>query len=249
MRRRCVLAVAVAMLVLGVRGARAADWATRDYVAAGVPDLGRRWSTADIREAVDAITRAAARHPERLPRYRHASSGAVFAKLLKPPPEDRTVAVDAQVAAHFERYRALADAGNLYGAVAQRAMPREWIELYGVVLHEAAAIEQLSGPFIAALAPGDDRLPARRAMVAKLRDGTGNMLMLQLAVAIGDNVAVAERIAALHNLTEVAPTMLAVIEPRFAHALRKDVTTLAGATSGELHDAAVRLQRAIARTP
>jgi hypothetical protein len=253
MRRRgtlaLALALAVAMLVLGARGARGAGWGTSDYVAAGVPDLARPWSTAEIRKAVDAITRASAGHPERLPRHRSASSGAVFAKLLELPPQDRTASVDAQVVAHFERYRALADAGDLYGAVARQAMPREWIELYGAVLHEAVALEQLSGPFIAALAPGDSRLPERRAMVAKLHASTGKMLMLQLVVAIGDNVAVAERIAALHNLTDTAPAMLAVIEPRFAHALRNDVKTLAGATRGDLHDAAVRLQRAIAGAP
>src|SRR4029079_12996938 len=73
---RCTLAAAsaVALLVLGARDARAADWGTRDYIAAGVPDLGRPWSNADLRKAVDAIIRAAAGHPERLPRYRRASS-------------------------------------------------------------------------------------------------------------------------------------------------------------------------------
>jgi len=38
--------------------------------------------------------------------------------------------------------------------------------------------------------------------------------MLQLVVAIGDNVAVSERVAALRNLTEAAPTTLPVISPR-----------------------------------
>jgi hypothetical protein len=171
--------------------------------------------------------------------------------LKPPPPRPRrplipsAAAVDAQVVAHFERYRALADAGDLYGAIARRSMPREWIELYGVVLSEAAALERLPQPFIAALAPGDPRLPDRRAMIAKLREGTGKMLMLHLVVAIGDNVAVGERIAALRNLTQAAPTMLPVISPRIARAIRKDVTRLAGVTRGELHDAVVRLQRAI----
>lgn len=243
------MCVVVVMLAFGAREARAADWATRDYAAAGVPDLGRRWSTADLRKAVDAIARAAVGHPERLPRYRNARSGAVFAKLLEPPLVEQTTAIDAQVVKHFERYRALVDAGELYGAIAQRSMPREWIELTGVVLLEAAALEQLSGPFIAALTPSDDRLPARRAMLAKLHQGTGNMFLLQLVVAVDDNTAVAERIAALRNLTDAAPPMLAVIPPKVAHTLRKDATTLAGASRGELHDAAVRLQRAIAVTP
>jgi hypothetical protein len=249
MRRRCVIAVVISLLVIGARSAHAAGWSTRDYIAAGVPDLTRPWSTKDLRNAVDAITRAAAGHAERLPRYHSPSSGAVFAKLMEPPKEEVAAEVDAQVAAHFERYRALVDAGSLYSAIARQSMPREWIELTGVVLHEAVALEQLSGPFIAALPPGDDRLAGRRAMVAKLHDGTGKMLMLHLVVAIGDNVAVAERIAALDNLTQSAPPMLAVIAPRAAAALRNDVTRLAAETSGELHDAAVRLQRAMARAP
>lgn len=246
MRRLCIIAIALA---LGSGAARAGDWGTRDYVAAGVPDLGQPWSTADLRKAVDAITRAVAGHPERLPRYHSPSSGAVFAKLLEPTPLDRTATVDAQVTAHFERYRPLVDASTWYRAIAKKSMPHEWLELTNIILHEAVAMEQLSGPFLAALAPGDSRLPDRRAMVAKLRDGTGLMLMMQLVVAIGDNVAVPERIAALHNLTETAPTMLPVIPAKFAHVLRGDVPKLAGATTGALHDAAVRLQRAIATAP
>jgi hypothetical protein len=245
LRRGCAVAVTVAILLLG-GGARAAAWGSKEYAAAGVPDLRRRWSTADLRTAVDALTRAVAGHPERLPRAHDPSSGPVFAKLLDPPPLDPAAAIDAQVLAHFERYRALVDAGALYGAIAQRAMPPEWVALQGIVLHEAAELERRSAPFLAALPPGDDREPDRRAMIAKLRDGTGRMLMLQLVVAIDDKLAAEVRIAALQNLTESAPTMLPVIAPRVAHALRKDVTTLAGATRGDVHEAALRLQRAIA---
>src|ERR1043166_3051202 len=172
--RRCsVVAVVVALgLGLGAGAARADGWGAREYAAAGVPDLGRKWSTAEIRTAVDAIKRAVAGHPERLPRAGDAHSGAVFAKLLEPPPAvDPSAAVDDQVAAHFERYRALADAGDLYGAVAQRSMPPEWVALYGVVLHEAAELAKLWKPFVAALPPGDDRLPHRRALVTKLHEG------------------------------------------------------------------------------
>lgn len=249
--RRCAVAIVVGMLGLGLGagGARAAGWATRDYVAAGVPDLGRAWSTADIRKAVDAISRAVAGHPERLPRKGDPRSGAVFAKLLEAPAFDRTAAVDDQVTAHFERYRALADAGDLYKAVAVKSMPPEWVAYYGVVLHEATELEKLSAAYIAALKPGDDRLPHRRALVAKLHDGTGTMLLMQLVVAIGDNVAVPERVGALRNLTDAAPAMLPVIPPRFAKVLRNDVTTLVGATHGEVHDAAVRLQKALAAVP
>jgi hypothetical protein len=52
-----------------------------------------------------------------------------------------------------------------------------------------------------------------------------------LVVAIGDNVAVAERIAALHNLTEAAPTMLAVIEPRYAARTGSGTRAIGGARS------------------
>jgi hypothetical protein len=43
--------------------------------------------------------------------------------------------------------------------------------------------------------------------------------------------------------------MLPVIPARFAGVLRRDVTRLADATKGDLHEAAVQLQRAIAATP
>lgn len=244
-RRRCACAILLAVLFLG-GAAHAAPWASRDYVAAGVPALHQPWSTAELRRAVEALTRAVAGHPERIPRAHDAASGAVFAKLLEPIPVDPRASVDAQVLAHFERYRALVDAGALYGAVAQRSMPPEWLALQGIVLRETVELERLSGPFLAALPPGDDRLPARRDMIAKLHDGTGRALMLQLVVAVGDNVAVAERLAALDNLSAVAPALLPTVSPRVARAIRKDVTTLAGRTQGDLRDAALRLQAAIA---
>src|SRR4051812_33985372 len=49
-RRRGVVAVVIALgLGLGAGGADAGGWGTREYAAAGVPDLGRPWSAADIR--------------------------------------------------------------------------------------------------------------------------------------------------------------------------------------------------------
>src|SRR4051794_24919887 len=129
MMRTCLLVV---LLACGPRGAPPEAWGTADYVAAGVPDPGHAWSSAELTKASAAIAAAAADHDDRLPRFRGARSGAVFARLLEAPADDATRPVAPRLGEHLARYEALNQVQKPY--VHGLATPtREQVELAGAL--------------------------------------------------------------------------------------------------------------------
>jgi hypothetical protein len=241
---RWIWVVAV-VLACGSHDARAEAWGTSDYVAAGVPDPAGAWSSAKLKTAVDAIDQAAAGHPERLPRYRGAKSGAVFAKLLDRPRDDFSAPVTARLGMHLERFEAFNKASKLY-ANGLGPPPREQIELFSALLHEAVAIGDLSGPFLATFSRDDPSLPTRRQGLVTFREGVGGMLLGSVMVADNQQVPDADRLVVFGYLADTAPALLPPLPAKVQESVRTYIDKLAAATKGDLHDAAVRVQRAIA---
>lgn len=236
--------VVVLLLVYPSHDAHAEAWGTKDYVAAGVPDPGQAWSGAELGKAADAIATAAAGHAERLPRYRDAASGAVFARLVEPSRADPAASLQARIGAHLERWLALNRLVPLY-ANGLGPPPREQIELFAAAIREAAAVAPLTAPFLASFPPDDPSLPTRRHGLAKFDEGVGGMLLGSVMIADNQQVPDADRLFVLRYLAETAPVML----PRLPAARQKEIRTylakLTAALTGDLHDAAVRVQRAI----
>src|SRR5262245_5854529 len=56
-------------------------WDTNDYAAAGI-GIDKPWGVAELGTAALRLEQVAKDHRERLPRFRGAKSGAVFAKLV-----------------------------------------------------------------------------------------------------------------------------------------------------------------------
>jgi len=241
MRWFCLVAV---LLAYGFHDARADAWGTSDYVAAGVPDPAGAWSSAELKKAVDAIAQAAADHPERLPRYRGAKSGAVFAKLLEAPRDDFAAPITTRLGAHLERFEAVNRASKLY-ANGLGAPPREQIELFSALLHEAVEIGALSGPFLATFSRDDPSLPVRRKGLITFREGVGGMLLGSAMIADNRQVPDADRLVVLGYLADTAPALLPPLPIAAQDSIRAYIDKLVVATKGDLHDAAVRLQRAI----
>lgn len=243
------LGIVTVVLVLTARPASAEEWATRDYVAAGVPDPGRPWSTAELQQAVDAIARAAADHPERLPRHRGASSGPVFARLVEERTDDKTAPIGARFAAHTERVGALTQAFKLYGDGVSRPPVREQFELMHAMLREAMVIGALSDPFLATFRADDPSLPTRRDGLAKLGLGVGGMLLGSILMSADRRVPLADRLVLLRYISDAAPSLFPKVPATFQESIRTTLAKLVEGTTGELHDAAVRVQRSIGAPP
>ena len=248
MRLCWLVGLALGWLTSSAGTAAAEAWATRDYIAAGVPDPGHPWSLTELDKAVGAITEAAADHPERLPRYRHASSGAVFARLIAEPRDDRAASIANQVGAHLARFDALNKAAKLY-ANGLGPPPREQIELFGVLLHESVALGALVEPFLASFPADDPSLPARRDGLAQFRQGGGAMMIGSLMIADNKAVPDADRLVVLRNLEETIAALLPVAPAAQQEAIRAYLAKLVKAMRGGLRAAAVRLQGAADRKP
>lgn len=248
MRWLLVIAIVLAGGMREVRadigGAKVDAWGTAEYVAAGAPDPGRAWSTAELGKAVDAIAQAVADHAERLPRYRGAKSGKVFARLIEVSPEDMSLAVTDRMIAHLQRYEAMNKASKWY-ANGLGPPPREQIELFAVLLHESVVLSGIVGPFMATFARDDPSLPARRNGLLKFREGVAEMLLGSAMVADDRRVPDADRIVVFRYLEEAAPVLLPTLPAERQAPIRSYIEKLAAATKGDLHDAAVRVQRAI----
>jgi hypothetical protein len=236
--------VVVVLLVVPSHDAQAEAWGTKDYVAAGVPDPGQAWSGAELGKAADAIATAAAGHAERLPRYRDATSGTVFAKLIEPSREDPAAPLTARIGAHLERWLALNRLVPLY-ANGLGPPPREQIELFAVAVREAGAIAPLTGPFLASFPRDDPSLPTRRHGLAKFDEGAGGMLLGSLMIADNRQVPDADRLVVFRYLAETAPVLLPRLPAARQNEFRTYLSRLTAALTGDLHDAAVRVQRAI----
>jgi len=220
-------------------------WGTSDYVAAGVPDPGHPWTSAEIAKASDAIAQASTDHADRLPRYNGARSGKVFASLVATPADDPAEPPTAKLGAHLARFQALDKVSKLY---LRGLLPptRDQIELFDALLHEAVALDALSAAFLASFAADDPSLPARRAGLEKFHTGVAGMLLGSVMVADNRGVPDEDRLVVLRYLADTAPSLLPNIPAARQDEIRSYVAKLADATSGEIHDAAARVNAAIA---
>jgi hypothetical protein len=244
---RRTLVAAVLGLLLAAGAARAEDWVTRDYVAAGVPDPVRVWSLPELRQAVDAIGRAAAGHAERLPRYRSTRSGVLFARLIEPLREDPAGAVADRLIMHVERFGALNELNKLYGVSLEAPPQREQLELYGEILREAVALEGMVAPFLATFRADDPSLPTRRDGLAKMRAGNGTMLLGCVLVAEDLRVEEAQRVTLLRRIAPAAAALVPKLPADAQSKFRDELGKLVTASRGALHAAAVGVQAALDR--
>jgi hypothetical protein len=243
------LGIVTVVLMLDARSASAEEWGTRDYVAASVPDPGRPWSSAELQQAVDAIARAAADHLERLPRHHSARSGPVFARLIEERPDEQTAPIGIRIAAHGERFGALGQAFKLYGDGVSRPPVREQIELTHAMLREAMAIGALSDPFLATFRADDPSLAVRRDGLAKLYVGVGEILLGSILVSADLRVPQADRLVLLRYVADAALSLFPKVPAKLQESIRTTLAKLIEGTTGELHDAAVRVQRLIGARP
>jgi hypothetical protein len=219
-------------------------WGTSDYVAAGVPDPAQPWTTAGIEKASDVIAQAATGHADRLPRYKGPKSGTVFARLVAAPADEQAASPTAQLGTHLVRFEALNKASKLY-ANGLLPPPREQIEIFDALLHEAAAISALSEPFLASFSADDPSLPARRAGLDKFYTGVGGMLLGSVMIADNRGVGEDNRLVVFRYLADTAPALLPRIPADQQQQIRSYVGKLVEATSGKIHNAAVRLNDAL----
>lgn len=202
------------------------------------------WSVIELRNAVDVIARAAEDHPDRLPRFHGARSGAVFARLVDEPVDDSTAPVTARLGKHLDRYDGLNKALKMYKPSLAPAR-REQIELFRVLLHETVAISTLSTAFLATFPPDDPSLPDRRHGIEVFYEGVAGMLFGSMMIADDRRVDEVDRIVVFGYLAEVAPALLPKISDKHQREIRAYADRLAAASTGALHDAAVRVQHAI----
>ena len=241
MRYCCLVAFTLAC---GSPHASPEAWGTSDYVAAGVPDPAHPWTNEEISKASDVIAQAATAHADRRPRYKGPRSGAVFARLVAAPADEPAAPPTAQLGAHMVRFEALNKASKLY---LNGLLPptREQIEIFDALLHEAVAIDALSMPFLASFSADDPSLPARRAGLDKFHVGVGAMLLGSVMIADNRGVAEDDRLAVFRYLADTAPVLLPRIPADQQQQIRSYVGKLVEATSGKIHDAAVRVNDAI----
>jgi len=240
----------VVLLACGARGAPPEAWGTADYVAAGVPDPGHAWSNAELVKAGTAITAAADGHEDRLPRYRGARSGAVFARLIEAPADDATRPVALRLGEQLARYQTLNDVQKRY--LHGLATPsREQIELAGALLHESVTMMALVDPFLATFSADDPSLETRRNGLATFRRGSADLLYGAVMVADDRRPPTEDRVAMLRHVAEtIGPLWPALPVPR-RDEIRAYLVKLSEATTGALHDVAAQAVQATdqARVP
>jgi len=145
---------------------------------------------------------------------------------------------------HLERYEALNKALKMYKP--SLAPPsREQIELFRVLLHETVTLDTLISAFLATFPPDDPSLPTRKDGVKTFYEGVAGMLFGSVQIADNRQVEAEDRLVVFSYLTEVAPVLLPKTPELNQQAIRLYVGRLVEATTGTLHDAAVRLQHAV----
>jgi hypothetical protein len=245
--KRILLTLVTLIAGCGNRGSSlpAEAWGTADYVAAGVPDPGHAWTDVEVVTASHAIQRESADHRERLPRYRGAKSGAVFARLVEAPaPDDPAIAIVERFKGHMERGEALNALSKLYGFGRNPVPSRDEIELFGAMLREMATEMALIDPFLASLGP-DGRTPARLGGLEQARRGAGGMVTGALMIVDGAGLALDDKRALVQHLTPALPSLFAQLLPDTQHDVRGRLAALVDATDGPLHDDLVAAQRAL----
>jgi hypothetical protein len=243
---RMILVVAAAMCALACGGTRPPEeaWAAADYTRAGVPSLDETWGAAELVRAVDVIAREAAVDRDRLPRHGGAKSGTVFARLIAPA-ADEPMSLTARLEAGMKRYDALNRLSKIYLPDTLAAPSREVIEIWNALLREGGDMRAHMEPFLATFPADDPTLPTRREGIAKLELGMGGMIMGGVLMAADPRVSETDRAAMLRGITAAVPALWSAMPPDRQQATRERVTALVDATTGELHDEALRLAAAL----
>jgi len=220
-------------------------WGVADYEREGL-HIAKPWAADDYTNALVVLERVTKDHRDRLPRYRGAKSGAVFAKLAQDLPDDPAQSINDKFMTHANRADALNQISKLYMVNALDVPPREWIELMGAMLREAAVLTQTSEPFIASFGLDDPKRENRLAGLAKMKDGYGQMLLGCFLIADDKRVPETDKIALIHYATAVLPVLLPASTPDAQSKIREVLSKeQAGFPAGPLHDAIVAANKAL----
>lgn len=220
-------------------------WAGIDYASAGL-QIDKPWTPDDYAAAAKVLEKVTAGHRERLPRFRGKKSGAIFAKLLVDLPDDLAQPIDRRFIAHFTRGEALNALAKLYLPNQLDTPPREWIELMGASLREAAVLATDADAFVASFGADDPKRANRLEGLEKMKAGNGSMLLGGLLVADQLRLSEDDRVAMLQHVTAGLPVLFprAPVETQqqIRNVLAKQV---AGFPAGKLRDAAVAAQQGL----
>lgn len=220
-------------------------WGVADYASAGLR-IDKPWTADDYTSAAATLKRIAVDHRDRLPRFHGTKSGAVFDKLVTDPPDDPGAPIDKRFIAHGIRSEALTELMHVYVPNQYDTPPREWIEITGAEMREAAFLASTSDAFLATFGSDDPSLAKRRDGVAQMRRGYGMMLLGGVYVADQTRIPDDDRIAMLGYVTTTLPALFPQLSADSQQQLRdllaKEAT---GFPAGRLRDAAVAAQRAL----
>lgn len=222
----------IRILVLGavIACSKPAAMTTDQYVAAGVPDPGHVWTTADLETAATALSHL---ERERLPPH----TSAIFAKLVAPAADDPSAPIEQRMQDRGARYETLNRASKLYAVSS-----REQLDLFAALLTEGVAISKLADPFLATFPPDDPKLPIRREGIAKMYSGYGAMLLGALLILDNRQLPIEVKRALLSNLIVTWPALYPKLVAEQQTTLRETLDKLAAAPSGPIHDELVRLR-------
>lgn len=220
-------------------------WGRSDYATAGLA-IDKPWVAADFTNAVTVLKRVTEGHRERLPRYQGAKSGEVFAKLLEPLAPDADKPIGERFGAHAERAEAANQMSKLYVENAYAVPTREWIELTGVVMRQAALLIKDSDTFVASFGADDPKREVRLDGLAKMKRGYGTMMLGGLYVAGDTRVSEADRTAMIKHVTAALPTMFPVAPAETQTQIRDQAKLLVDKLpKGALRDAVIEAQHAL----
>lgn len=217
-------------------------YAAADYAREGVPAIDHAWTPAEHAQAALAIAKLAAGHEERLPRSGKGGSGAVFERMIEIGPFDDSLAIDARLGQHADRFEVAIALSKLYNKGGMELPNTEWIELMAVALHEASSISQLVDPYFKSLPADDPQREARLAGVAKMRAGWSGMIQGGLLVAANNLVAERDRMRMLEAIAEAMPVLYPLLAARDRTGVRDLAAKLATGTTGSIHDEAIHIQ-------
>ncbi len=204
----------------------AETWGEADYVKAGLPAVDHPWTDAELKGAVDVLSKETTGHRERLPHRGGAKSGAVFERLVEAPPaaSDPTQAY----VAHADRFDVLNKISKLYVASEMASASAEYYAITGRLLHEAQALELGAEAFLATFSADDPTRPTREAGFAKMRSGWSTMLLGGLMMVSDVRAPESARIALSKDLAAVLPTMYPRSEPGTKQMIQEQL--------GKMHD-------------
>lgn len=204
----------------------AESWGEAEYVKAGLPAADHTWTAAELKVAVDVLTRETVGHRDRLPHHGGAKSGAVFERLVEAP----TVAADPSQAyiARAERFDVINQISKLYVASEMASASAEYYAIMGRLLHEALALELGAEAFLATFPADDPTRPTREAGFAQMRSGWSTMLLGSLMMVSDVRGPQAARIGLSQNLAAVLPTMYPRSEPGTKQMIKEQL--------GRMHD-------------